>query len=234
MRWSEGWTARVLVDGYVPEPVLKHDPGTVDGAKEVTLRLTPLPEISGTVLDHEARPVAGASLYAIGPTGINLHGGQIWQQDEPAEDAEPVITDSQGRFSGFRVSAEGRLAVSCVELDAWPFKVDAFDTNVVLELPEPAGLKIHYGIEGAPETTEVFYQCLNNHLGEPEAVERWKRLSSDRTFEIKKGTTVLRAMPPGRYQIARSTMLNFGSIGRSLWLNHEFIELKPGEVRILH
>ena len=234
VRWSEGWTARVIVDGYFPEPVLKHDPGTVDGAMEVTLRLRPLPEISGTVLDHKGNPVSGASLYAVGPTGINLHGGQIWQHDKPVEDAEPIMTDAQGRFTGFRVPADGRLAVSCLEIDAWPFTVETFDTNVVLALPEPAGIKIHYGIDGAPETTEVFYQCLNNHLGEPEEVERWKRLTSDRTFEIKQGTTILRTLPPGRYQIARFINLNYGSIGRSLWLDHEFIELKPGEVRILH
>ena len=234
VQWSKGWTARVLVDGYAPQPVIQQDPGEVDGAQEVQLRLRPLPEIGGTVLDHLGKPVAGAALYAIGPTGINLHGGQIWTSwGEAAEDAEPVITDGEGRFSGFRVPADGRLAVSSVELDAWPFKIETVGPSVELKLPEPATVKIHYGIEGAPARTEVFYQCLNNHQGDPANVGRWKRLSSDRTFEINTGTTTLSSLPPGRYQMARSMRLSMASIGRSLWLDHVYFEVKPGEVREL-
>src|SRR5262249_42693027 len=39
VRWPEGWTARVVADGYVPHPVLSSAPPEGKGDVEVTIRL---------------------------------------------------------------------------------------------------------------------------------------------------------------------------------------------------
>ncbi len=76
IRWAEGWTARIVADGYIPQPVLGSAPPANKNDIEVTIRLKRGPNVRGAVLDHAGKPVKDAAVFAIGPTGVNLAAGQ--------------------------------------------------------------------------------------------------------------------------------------------------------------
>ena len=82
VRWPEGWTARILADGYIPQPVLTEAPVAGQDAIEVVVRLKRGKLVKGRVLDHKGKPVKGVAVFAIGPTGLNLAGGKAWDHEE--------------------------------------------------------------------------------------------------------------------------------------------------------
>jgi len=69
VRWTEGWTARILADGYIPQPVITSAPPDDVDEMEVVIRLRRGPKVRGVVLDHIGKPVKDAAVFALGPTG---------------------------------------------------------------------------------------------------------------------------------------------------------------------
>ena len=78
VRWAEGWTARILADGYIPQPVISTAPPADKSEIVVTIRLKRGRAVQGEVIDHAGKPVKAASVFAIGPTGLNLAAGKAW------------------------------------------------------------------------------------------------------------------------------------------------------------
>ena len=78
VNWPRGFTARVLVDGYLPMPVVARAPAEDVERMEVTLRLKRGRAISGTILDHTGKPVNGAAVFAVSSDSMNVHSGQAW------------------------------------------------------------------------------------------------------------------------------------------------------------
>ena len=85
IRWADGWTARILADGYIPQPVIASAPPDDKDEIEVVIRLKRGPKVRGVVLDHAGKPLKDAAVYAIGPTGVNLAA------------ARPAMTRPRGR-----------------------------------------------------------------------------------------------------------------------------------------
>ncbi len=238
VKWNEGWTARILADGYVPQPVLSEAPPAGKDRIETVIRLKKGRTVRGRVLDHLGKPVKDASLFAVRPNGMTLAGGRAVNSFDGEE--EPTVrgakTDSEGRFE-LAVSVaprQGRpagsppalaaatpgLAVSSPALDAWPVPLPQGDAEAVIRLPRPTRVEIRYDIEGSDEEASVFVQSVMH------AVDAWKGFEIVRHLSIRNhGRIELNSLPPGRYQFARSRMIPHGNIVQGLFLDRQYVEV---------
>jgi len=231
VRWPEGWTARILADGYIPQPVLKRPPLPGQDVIEVVIRLKRGKRVEGRVLDHEGRPVKGAAVFAIGPTGLNLARGKAWksvgESDEENRRARPVHTDEYGCFK-LPAGSATRLAVSCHALDAWPLEIPK-EGEAVVRLPAPATVSIRYDIEGAAAEAKIGYQLLNHRM------PGFKGLESSHNRTVGNGGRLdLTAMTPGKYQFWRVQRHRMADYGTGAMLDRQFVELQPGKTTALN
>jgi hypothetical protein len=228
IRWAEGWTARILADGYIPQPVIASAPPAHKDEIEVVIRLKRGPKVRGVVLDHAGKPVKGAAVFAIGPTGVNLAAGQARSSIGGNDDeAEPVRTDAEGRFE-LPIGDAKSLAVSHATFDAWPAAIPA-SGEVTIRLPTPARVDLELAIEGADKESVIFYQLLT------EGRTEFAGLRLERTVTMANpGKLSLAALPPGRYQLCRSVRNHLGEIGTGAMLERQFFELKAGETKSIH
>ncbi|MBC7851884.1 MAG: hypothetical protein IAF94_00465, partial [Pirellulaceae bacterium] len=220
IRWSEGWTARIVADGYVSQSVLAEAPPAGKDDVEVTIRLKRGLKVRGVVLDHTGKPVKNTAVFAIGPTGLNLAAGQAWSSIGGSNDvAPPARTDEQGRFELPTGEAKS-LAVSHATLDAWPAAIPA-KGDVTIRLPQPARVEIELSIDGADKESTIFYQLLTGHTPE------FAGLQSSREVQIANpGKLSLSALPPGKYQVCRQVMNRLSDLGTGAMLEREFFEVK--------
>ncbi|MEX0718084.1 MAG: M56 family metallopeptidase [Planctomycetaceae bacterium] len=225
VRWAEGWTARIVADGYVPQPVLASAPPEGKNDIEVTIRLKRGPTVRGIVLDHEGKPIRGAAVFAIGPTGLNLSAGQAWSSGGGINEmVKPVRTDETGRFE-LPTGEDGLLAVSHATFDAWPAAIPA-SGEVTIRLPKPARVDIELAIDGADKESVLFYQLLT------EGRTEFAGLRLERNVEMANpGKLSLATLPPGRYQLGRNVTHHLGEIGTGAFLESQFFELKAGETK---
>jgi hypothetical protein len=240
--WNEGWTARILADGYVPQPVLSEAPAAGKLRIETVVRLKKGRMVRGRVLDYLGKSVKGASIFAARSNGMTLAGGRAVNSFDGEEDptVRGVKTDSEGRFELALSIAAGKgrpagdppaaagatpaLAVSSPALDAWPAPLPEGDAEVVIRLPAPTRVEIRYDIKGSDEEASVFVQSLMHD------VDAWKGCEIIRHIPIRnEGRVELSSLPPGRYQFARSRRLRHGNIGRGYFLDRQFVELASGK-----
>ena len=238
IKWNEGWTARILADGYVPQPVLSEAPRAGKDRIEMVIRLKKGRTVRGRVLDHLGKPVKDASLFAVRPNGMTLAGGRAVNSFDGDEDrtVRAAKTDSEGRFELAVSVAPGQarpagnppataaatpgLAVSSPALDAWPVPLPEGDAEAVIRLPRPTRVEIRYDIEGSDEEASVFLQSVMHD------VDAWKGFEIIRHLSIRnQGRIELTSLPPGRYQFARSRMIRHGNIGQGHFLDRQFVEV---------
>jgi hypothetical protein len=188
----------------------------------VTLRLKRGRPVSGLVLDHEGKPVAGASVYAAKRAGLNLHDGKAWDWNgkiDPA--AEPLTTDESGRFTELRLNGINRVFVSTPLLDAWLVELNDGQTELTITLPQPATVVVNYDIPGASGELGVFhFHSVNG--------KRWHYSLPHRSFKIGKGRTVLNTLTPGNYRFHRRKLIDMGPVGRYAMNEVRYFEVKPG------
>ncbi|HEX5105694.1 MAG TPA: hypothetical protein VFV87_17865, partial [Pirellulaceae bacterium] len=228
IRWADGWTARIIADGYLPQPVLAKAPPEGQEEIEVLVRLKRGKLVRGQVLDHKDQPVKGAAVFAVGPTGVNLAGGKAWNS-WGGDDNVPksAITDEKGHFE-LPAGEAKKVAVSGSVIDAWPAEIAA-EGETIVKLPEPAKVEIRLDIEGADKESEVFFQLLTSNM------KGFDGVRIERTLPIANGGKLtLPALPPGKYQFCRQVMNRLGEIGTGAMLQREFIELKAGESRAVN
>lgn len=222
IRWGEGWTARIVADGFVPQPVLTSAPPADKDELEVVIRLKRGPKVRGVVLDHFGKPLKDAAVFAIGPTGLNLAAGQ--SRDGEAQAAR---TDTAGRFELPTGEAKS-LAVSHAAFDAWPAAIPD-EGEVTIQLPKPASIVVDLDIDGANKESEIFLQLLT------EGRTEFAGLRLERDIKMANpGKLSLAALPPGKYQLCRSVMNNLGEIGIGAMLEREFFEIKAGETKTIN
>ena len=227
IRWAEGWTGRVVADGYVPQPVMTSAPPAGKNEVDVTIRLKRGPIVRGVVIDDAGHPVKKASVFAIGPTGLNLAGGHaILTNGGNDVEVKAVRTDELGRFE-ISVGEAKSLAVSHATIDAWPAAIPA-SGDLTIRLPKPAQVEVELAIDGAGKESTIFYQLLTS--GRPE----FHRLQSERELKMTNpGKLTLPALPPGRYQLSRNVMNRLGQMGFGKMLERQFFELKSGEAKTI-
>jgi hypothetical protein len=242
IRWNEGWTARILADGYVPHPVLTEAPPAGKVRLETVVRLKKGRRVRGRVLDHLGKPVTDASVFAVRSNGMTLAGGRAVNSFDGEED--PTVrgakTDSEGRFelalsvfagqarpAGDPPASTGAapdLAVSSSTLDAWPVPLPQGDGEAVIRLPYPTRVEVSYDIKGSDEEASVFVQSVMHDTN------AWKGIEIVHHIPIRNQRRVeLTSLPPGRYQFARSRMIRHGNIGQGYFLDRQFVELVSGK-----
>ena len=229
VRWHQGWTARILADGYLPEPILTELPANAGKKIELTLRLKRGRIVRGQVLDHAGKPVVKASVFRIGPTGLQLAGGAAYKSwGGLDENAQYVTTGDTGKFE---ISTGGvdRLAVSNETIDAWPARIPGgADKEMIIRLPEPASLTVEYEIEGGSESGEIFFQSLMYR--DP----LWKGLEITGSRPVKNGSEIIfDALPPGPYQFARTVSIRMADVGMGAMLDRTFMRLHAGDKKTL-
>lgn len=228
IKWAERWTARIVADGYVPQPVVTAEPPAALGDNiELMIRLKRGKLVRGTVLDHTGKPVKGAAVFAIGPTLLYLSAGEAWSSwGEKDDKAKPVHTDDAGRFA-LPAGEATSVGVSHVSFDAWPAEIPA-EGDFVIKLPQPARVQIELDIDGAAKDSEAFYQLLTEHS------PGFGKLQSTRELPITNGGKLtLAALPPGKYQFCRYVMNRLPDMGMTGMLDREFIELKAGQTKTI-
>lgn len=225
IRWHDGWTARVLADGYLPYPIVTKAPPKKDGTLNLEIRLKRGQLIRGRVLDHDGKPVSDAAVFAIGPTGLHVSGKasvDSWN-GKPDGRTKPVLTDGKGQFEIPAGSAES-LAVSTNQVDAWESDLPKDGEELLIKLPEPGQLTIRYQIDGAGEKTDLFLQLLSHKS------EDFKKLYWQKKLSIKNGEQlVLKNLPPASYDVCRYRMLRTGQMGMGRMLDRTHITIVSGK-----
>ena len=224
VRWNAGWTARILADGYLPQPVVSEAPKDGQTRIEVELKLKRGRWVRGRVLDHTGKPAKGVAVYALGKRGINLAGGKAVNSFGGNDDSRVrTLTGDDGRFE-LTVGEATRLAVSSPSIDAWPGELPEGMKETRIKLPQPARLVVNFDIEGAGEKQDIFWQLLTSDL------PFFKGITSEQTREVKNGESLeMTSLPPGKYQIGRSRMLRSGDMGMGRFLDRHWFTVKAGE-----
>ncbi|NNE91973.1 MAG: M48 family metalloprotease, partial [Verrucomicrobiales bacterium] len=234
VNWPKGWTARIIVDGYQPAPILTKAPDADATKIDVIVKLEKSPEISGRVLDHNGNPVEGASIFSVPPTGINVAQGRATKTYEPYDDDPsftPVKTDADGKFTGISIGGTGKIVVTAKSFDAWPVIVPEGKKNVEIKLPEPIAFEFDYDIPGAEDKIDIFYQYLSPWNVGGELQELWKHVDTRRPVSIQKGQVTVTGFVPGHYQLARTKPVSMKQIGHNVWMELEFFEVEAGSTR---
>ena len=183
IRWSQGWTARIVADGYIPQPVLKREPKLGEAKIEVEIRLKKGQPVSGQIVDHLGKPVKDAKVYAVSARGLNFFDGEARERygtGKIDDRAKYVKTDASGKFK-IHPGGMGTIVVCAPTIDAFAHKCDLASTETArIQLPKPTKVKITYDIPMADEEMEIFYQFLS-HLS-----EGYQKIESTRSFPAQK------------------------------------------------
>ncbi len=220
---ANGWTMRVIVDGYRPHPINLSEIKKGTQSVKQNLKLTRGRPISGRVLDYNGQPIASAAVLAVGPTGLNVFAGRAYRHSEPDPHAMPVEIDSTGSFRNVYVGDEGRIAITSEKFHAWPCTVPPDKDFVEIKLPAPSSLLIQ--TDRNAEAMDSMLQLLNHVMG-----DEWAKLRLERyTLKINQGETKLVGLPPGPYQLFANVPVRFTKIGRTVPVNRQFFQLEPGK-----
>ncbi len=210
VRWPEGWTARIIAAGYLPQPVLTEPPG--QDVVDVVIRLKRGDTIRGRVLDHKGKGVARAGVYLAGPKAIRLTEGPYAEHQRAT-----VHTDAEGRFE---IAGRGKdskaILVTAPSLYVWRADLPEPGKEAIIRLPEPARLHIRYDIEGGPPTAEVRIELCTWDM------PKWKgSVNAARWVQVKPGADglVVDNLPPGVYDISRRKLIQAGDRGQYMMLD---------------
>jgi protocatechuate 3,4-dioxygenase beta subunit len=226
VQWNKGWTARILADGYLPQPVITKPPR---GKKlvEVTIRLKRGRLVAGRVLDHEGKPVHEAAVFAM-HRSMNLVEKKAMRSDREDTSALRVLTDKDGRFE-IPIGEATSLAVSTDRLECWQAPLPKPGEEAVIRLPEAGTLALRYSIEGAPDECEIFLQLIASES------EHFNGLHTSQKIKLPNGEgRILRTLPQATYQIGRYRMIDTAArLGFGRLLDMQKIKVESGkEVRL--
>jgi len=228
---GDGLAARVVAAGYRPEPVMMGDLDADLDSTALTVRLRRGRSIRGAVVDHMDRPVANASVIAVGPMSVNLSAAKFWKLspdsrgmkfDKVDATVRSVETDEKGRFE-IAAGHATTLVVSHNELVGWPVTIPE-QGEPIIRLPQPAQLEIEYAIEGGGAECRIVYEMQTHQAPGFEGV------TLSQVVSVKSGEReVLTALPPGPYHVFRLQSVRLGRRGKTFQTDREAIELKPGK-----
>ncbi len=214
VRWSEGWTARIVAPGYLPQPILTQPPSPGQDVSDVVIRLKRGDTIRGHVLDHAGKPVDKAGVYLAGRGVIRLAEGP-WDELQQAT----VHTDAEGRFEiGGRGEDSKAIFVTSPSLYVWRADLPQPGQEAIIRLPEPAKLHIRYDIEGGPPAAQVRIELRTWDM------PKWNALVDVvRWVDVKPGEDglVINNLPSGIYDISRIKHTKAGDTGKDMMLDRE-------------
>ena len=228
IQWNKGWTARILADGYLPQPVITKPPPGKDRV-EVTIKLKPGRVVTGRVLDHDGKPVHEAAVFAMNRS-LNLVAKKAMQsEDREDTSALRILTSKDGRFE-IPIGEATSLAVSTDKLECWQAPLPKDGEEAVIRLPQAGTVAMRYNIEGAAEDGEIFLQLISSES------EHFDGLGTTRKIKIRNGEgLILRTLPPATYQIGRYRMIHSAAMmGFGRMVDRQKIKVESGKELRLH
>lgn len=169
----------------------------------------------------------GASIFVVGPSGLNLAAGKAWGAGGSEDTSKnPARTDARGRFE-LPVGTATRIAVSYDGLDAWPVEIPETGP-MTIKLPAPATMTIQYAIPGGDAEAEIGYQLLGYSM------PGFKGVRSMHKHKVKNGATLnLTGMTPGKYQLWRNKLHRFDHSAVNSMMDRQFFEVAAGETKTI-
>jgi len=217
----------ILGDGYLPQLVSDKPLSGRLTYKGVVVRLRRGRSITGRVLDHTGKPVAGADVFLVGrDRRLELVDGKPGRFS-----GSSGKTDKDGRFQ-LRGAGETttHVVVSCKSLHAWATGIPKADGEMSIKLPAPATVVLKYDIPGA--ATNRFRLALVTW-----ATPQWKDIFTEDTRDdvahkpvVAQGNTVtLRNLTPGVYDVGRYVKTRVGDLRVTKLCDRRWLELKRGQ-----
>jgi hypothetical protein len=202
--WKDGWRVRILANGYLPEPVLTTAPAKGVHEVAVTVRLKRGEAVRGQVVDYAGKAVAGAAVFlCVDRLAFITEGKAVaWHQRVEDQTVTRTVTDSDGRFTLWG-AAQGPcwVAVSTLSLDLWARPASPRQRDLVIQLPRPGRLALHYDIEGAEPEGKFLLEFLTAKK------ERWAAQNEREPKVANKGSRILANLAPGKYSLSRTKTL---------------------------
>ncbi len=225
---GQAW-CRILADGYEPQPITEKPPVAADADTkiDVTVRLKRGRPLVGRVVDHEGRPSAGAKLFLIRPTGMNIRiVDDVIGEGSDTGLVDPSVTravaDEQGRFRITGVGDAKALGISATSVHYATVPIPQGDEPTI-RLPEPATLRIPYAIEG--DEAEADIQLIQ--VGEKGRVWVVRKVRVPNGGEV-----VLRDASPGPSTLWKRKLLVHDDYRQKVGVEHRKLTLAPGEVAV--
>jgi len=216
---------RILADGYLPQLVSDKPLSRPLRYKGVVVRLRRGRAITGRVLDHKGKSVTGANVFLVSrQRRLELVDGKPERFT-----GSSGKTDKDGRF---KLPGAGEMTthvvVSCKSLHAWLTRIPKVDGEMSIKLPAPATVILKYDIPGA--AANRFRLALATW-----DMPQWKGIFNTtgdivHKPQVAQGTAVtLRNLTPGVYDVSRSVTTRVSGLGRGIFCDRTWIELKSGE-----
>ncbi len=188
--------------------------------------------VRGRVVDHEGRPVAGASVFLAGGREQNILNGQVTRYiDWPIRNSakissiHQVETDLGGHFVLRGAGEKGNVVVVLTDfLHAWTAPVSDLREEITITLPEPATLVLRYDIDNDLPEAEI-HAYLNTWERKD-----WQLGNIVQIAAVVNGSEmVLKNVTPGDYQLSRRKSFRLGDYGTGRPLERRSVTLAAGK-----
>ncbi len=196
--------ARVVADGYLPQPVTAEPLVSPFRVAHLTVRLKRGGELRGILRDHAGRAAAGARVLLATEQNLNLEDGN----PNSTFRGSSAITDAEGRFA-LRGVGRGKQKIVVVSADGLPVWIAGKTEpgqELKITLPEPATLIIRYDITDDVPQTKLQLQLKTKDM------PGWKGGAFLRQPTVtNRGEVVVAGLPGGTYDLARTKLLRVGT-----------------------
>lgn len=212
--------ARVLADGYLPEPVTPDPVVSPANIADSVVRLKRGGELRGIVLDHARKPVVGARVFLTGTQRLELTDGKPnW-----VFKGSTATTDAEGCFAlhGVGGTEQKRVVVSADSLQCWPVPELEPGQELKITLPQPATLIVRYDIPDDVPKAQLRLQLMSSVnnvtcLQEPTVANQ--------------GQIILTNLAPGNYDFTRTKTLRVGGESHGIFYDLLTVVLRAGETQ---
>ena len=213
----------------------------------------PLQAVYGRVLDHQGKPVAGATVFLRGKAGVEILNGRVTHGG-----CKRVVSNADGHFTAPGGGEQAtHVVVLAPHLNIWAVPVpDDCDERggsgsegLIIKLPQPAALRVVFDVPGAIHPHEVHFQERGGRFVPPDGNaqfqltvkkidgEGWKGANNTRDIAVvaNPGEVVIDHLAPGVYDFYRNVILIIPQGGgtRSHLADRREVALKPGETKVI-
>ena len=228
MHWSTGTrvSLRIIADGYLTTPVVDEPRETPVQLSGLVVRLKHGLTLHGKVVDHDGKPVDQAKVFLAGAQPLSI-------ENDEAQNFKGTIatTDVSGEFdlAGFDPNGDQRVVVVVAGISeiASPGADQASGKPLVVQLPEPAHLRVRYAIANDSDQATVRVELKTWEMPE------WSHTTVVQTVKIAQKEEAAIDLAPGVYDFARTKDVRLGDVGHGVFLDRRHVTLKAGETQTI-
>jgi hypothetical protein len=216
--------ARVLADGYLPQPVTAEPVVSPVHITDLVVRLKRGGELRGIVRNHAGRAVAGARVFLATEQSLDLTDGNPGQTFR----GSTAITDAEGRFTlrGVGGTEQKVVVLSADGLQIWIAPKAETGQELKITLPEPATLIVRYDIPDDAPKTQLRLQLKTWELSSMKGVTFVQQPTV-----TNQGQVVLTDLAPGTYDLTRTKMLRVGTEAHGQFYGRSTVVLQAAQTQ---